>query len=354
MRQCEGSEFLSFCFIAFLFGADMAISNNNKLQQFSLSWETILDEYSEALQATGRSEKTIDGYRESLIDYFTFLETHGLMNPVDRLGLKELTSYLIHLQKRDRWPNNPHIREENRGRLSPFTIRARARDIKTHWSWMRKNGYIVDNYLAGFTLPKVPDKLVEIIRPEQFKIILSDIETTTPEGLRHYCIMLIFYDNGMRLSELRTICIRDINLQSKTIKVFGKGQRERLVPITVYTRKYIMKYINGSRPRLCPDNCPYLFADSDGEPMTKNSIQQFMRRLIEKTGKQGLKLTPLILRHSFATLFLANGGSITDLQVILGHKSITTTQKYAKLQVQDIQKRHAMFSPVAQLFRNKL
>jgi site-specific recombinase XerD len=165
--------------------------------------------------------------------------------------------------------------------------------------------------------------------------------------------MLIFYDNGIRLSELRLIKIDDIDFENKTIKVMGKGRRERYVPITVHTRKHIIRYIKGARLKLCPDNSPYLFANCNGEVITKNSVQQFMRRLMQKSGLKGIKLTPHIIRHSFSTQYLSNGGSIDDLQKILGHKSIMTTLRYIQTQRQDIQKRHSKFSPIADLFRNK-
>jgi site-specific recombinase XerD len=332
----------------------MAESNGSDgIRSSSLSWQTILDEYEQALKVANKSQKTIDGYLENLKKYFGFLETEGSINPIPQLGKKELMSYISSLQNRMRWPNNPHIKEENREPLSPFTVRAYARDIKTYWSWLRRNGYIENNSLAEFTLPSVPDNLVEIINPERFKILLSNIDRSTPEGERYYCIMVIFYDTGMRLSELRMINIEGIDLEGKTIKVMGKGQRERLVPIVVYTRRCIMKYLNEVRSKLCPENCPYLFADSYGDPMAKNRIEQFMRRLLMKSGLKGIKLSPHILRHSSATLFLANGGSITDLQAVLGHKSPITTQRYTHLNVQDIQQRHAKFSPVSQLFRDK-
>jgi len=195
--------------------------------------------------------------------------------------------------------------------------------------------------------------LVEIITPEQFKSLLSNIDTSTPDGSKYYCILLILYDNGMRISELVTLRISNIDFEGKTIRVMGKGRIERLVPITVYTRRHIAKYIDGARSKLSLGNCPYLFANYDDEPISKNSVQQFMRRLLVKSGLKGVKFSPHILRHSFATQFLANGDSVFHLKAILGHKSLTTTLRYTKLQVQDIQKQHEKFSPIAQLFRNK-
>ncbi len=332
----------------------MADSNyNDKANSFSLSWETILDEYKQALETVRKSPKTISGYLENLRRYFIFLEAHGLMKSVHKLDKRDLGEYLRYLQNSVRWPNNPHISEDHRGRLSPFTVRAYVRDIKTFWSWLYKEGYIDNNPLAAFSLPAVPENLVRTVTPEQFLILHSSIDRSTLEGSKYYCMLLIPYDNGVRVSELVTIRVTNINFQDKTIKVMGKGQIERLVPITVYTRRQIMKYIDGVRSNSCPENCPYLFADLDGEPISINSVYQFMRRLLAKSKLKEVKFYPHILRHSFATQFLANGGNIADLKRILGHKSLATTIRYTHSQLQDIQKQHAKFSPVAELFMNK-
>lgn len=340
--------------VAFLLGEDMNQSiGNNGTDSLQLCWRVLLEEYKQALETANKSPKTICGYFETLKRYFLFLEEQGLIKPIHELSIKELRQYIKDLKNRARWPNNPHIKEENRGRVSPFTILAHIRDIKTFWSWMHREGYIENNPLAHFALPGVPEKLPKIIMTAQFKILLSNIDVSTADGLKYYCILLIFYDNGMRLSELRMIKIFDIDFESKTIKVMGKGRRERYVPITVHTRKHIIRYIRGARLKLCLENSPYLFANSGGEAISKNSVQQFMRRLLQKSGLKGIKLTPHILRHSFATQYLSNGGSIDDLQRILGHKSIMTTLRYIQSQHQDIQKRHAKFSPIADLFENK-
>lgn len=218
---------------------------------------------------------------------------------------------------------------------------------------MHKEGYINENPLEDYPLPTVPENLVKIITPSQFSTLISKVDTSTPEGLRYFCILLILYDNGMRVSELVMIKIAEIDFQNKNIKVVGKGRKERLVPITFFTSKYIIRYLDRARSKICPNDSPYLFANSDGEPISKNSVQQFMRRLLAKSGLRVVKFSPHILRHSFATQYLANGGNLFYLKAILGHKSITTTLKYTQAQVKDLQDQHAKFSPVAELFRNK-
>ena len=337
--------------IAFLFGIEMAeFGDNNKINSLSIPWQVILSEYEQALKAAGRSPKTIEGYISNNRKFFSFLETENGIKPIENIGKKELREYIEHLQIRTKWPDNPYIKEENRGSLSPFTLLAYVRDIKTLWSWMYNEGYIEENPLAGVQLPSVPENLPNIITPAQFNIFLSHIDMATPEGSKYRCILLILYDNGMRISELVKIRICDIDFQEKIIMVLGKGQRERPVPITVYTRKYILRYMDQARTRICPKDSPYLFVSCDGEPISINSVQQFMRRLLEKSGLE-VKFSPHILRHSFATQYIINGGNPFYLKAILGHKSLATTLKYTKILPKDVQNEHTKYSPVAVLFK---
>jgi len=341
------------CLVAFLFGVEMVdFEDNNTINSFLISWQVILNEYEQTLKAAGKSRDTIDGYISNNRKFFIFLEAANGMKPIENIGKKELREYSAHLQSRTKWPDNPYIKEENRGALSPFTRLAYVRDIKTLWSWMYREGYVEENTLAHFQLPSVPENLPKIVTPSQFATLLSHIDTSTPEGLKHRCILLILYDNGMRISELTMIRILDIDFQGKIIRVMGKGQIERLVPITVYTRKQILRYIDQAHTRICPKDSPYLFANRDGEPISKNSVQQYMRRLLKRSGLE-VKFSPHVLRHSFATQYLANGGNVFYLKAILGHKSLTTTLSYTRTLPKDIQDQHMKYSPVAELFKNR-
>jgi len=317
-----------------------------------LDLQNLIQGFKLSCQTENKSPKTIDGYISNNRKFFIFLEVANGTKPIESIGKKELRGYIEHLQSRTRWPNNPYIKEENRGALSPFTRLAYVRDIKTLWSWMYREGYVEENKLAHFQLPSVPENLPKIITPAQFATLLSHIDRSTPEGSKYHCILLILYDNGMRISELVKIRICDIDFQGKTIIVMGKGQRERPVPITVYTRKQILRYIDQVRTRICPKDSPYLFANPDGEPFSKSSVQQFMRRLLEKSELE-VKFSPHVLRHSFAIQYLANGGNVFYLKAILGHKSLITTLGYTRTLPKDIQDQHMKYSPVAVLFRNR-
>ena len=318
----------------------------------SVRLSDIINQYRYSLEAINRSPKTISWYMDILNRYISFLDTRGLFNTVDKLGKRELRAYIKHLQNSPRWENNLHIRKDA-GKLSPYSIQGHVRAIKAFWSWLLTEGYLEENTLSKFPLPKVPRTLVKTITLEQFKMLLSQIDRSTANGAKYYCILLVLIDAGLRVSELAKIRIEDVDLHYNCIRVMGKGLKERTVPISNITRRELIRYLNNSRPNLCSMECKYLFANKDDGAISINSIQQFLKRLLIKAGLGEVKCSPHILRHTFATRSLANGANVLVLRDIMGHESLMTTMKYAHLQPRDLQQQHAKFSPVAELFANR-
>ncbi len=140
-------------------------------------------------------------------------------------------------------------------------------------------------------------------------------------------ILLLLIDTGLRISELTCIKMADVNLTRDIFRVVGKGEKERPVPFSTRTKKELIRCIKLYRPSLCGIDSVYLFPVKDGEHISANSMQQAIRRLAQKAGMQDVKCHPHIFRHTFATMFLAKGGSSEILQLIMEHESFRTTQK---------------------------
>jgi len=236
------------------------------------------------------------------------------------------------------------------GKLSPFTIQGRIRALKAFWSWLHREAHIDSNPLAGLPLPKVPKNMIDILEKEQIIQLLRAIDRYTPLGARNYIILVLLIDTGLRISELTSIKMTDIDLTQGYVKVIGKGQKERIVPFSTYTRKELMKYTKRYRLSLCGIDSSYLFSTKDGDNISVNCVQQAIRRLALKAGMQNVKCHPHIFRHTFATIFSAKGGSPEILKLIMGHESFQTTQKYLHPRPQDLRKQHIKYSPVADLF----
>jgi len=315
-----------------------------------LSVSELLDHYRINLETSNKSPKTIKWYLDILCKYFNFLELSNLMKPVDELGKEALEVYIIHRKTAKRWPNNPHIKEENKGGLSPYSIQGDVRTIKVFWSWLLYQGYIKNNALAKYPLPKVPKTLIKTLTIEQIRLLLKTINKNSPVGARNYCMLMLLIDSGMRISEVIGIQIADLNISKCLVKIIGKGQKERVIPFSHFTSKELIKYIKHYRPDLCKLESPYLFPVSHGHHVRVNAIQQAIKRLAKKAELHDIKCYPHIFRHTFATMFLAKGGNAVVLKEIMGHESIQTTQKYIHLQPEDLQKQHWKYSPVEDLF----
>ena len=219
----------------------------------------LLDEYKLSLEALNRSPKTIEWYTAILRSFLGFLKMNGLMKPVSELGQKEVKAYIIYRQNARRWPNNPHINEENRGKLSPYSIQGDARAIKAFWGWLFNEEYIDKNRLAKFSLPKVPQLILKTLTGEQIETVLNVIGHGSSQEVKYRCIVLLLLDTGLRISELINIKNDDLDLIHGLITVLGKGQKQRIVPISALTRKDIMKYTKYHRQGLCSEESPYLF-----------------------------------------------------------------------------------------------
>jgi len=310
----------------------------------------LINDYYLDLEAANRSSKTISAYTYTLNRLISFLKCQKLMKPVDKLGNKEITAFIRYLQNSKKWPNRPQYRKDY-GRLSSFTVQRYVRDVKAFWGWLYNQEYIETNPLAKYPLPKVPKNVTKTLSIEQIKSFLKTMDKHTSIGARNYCITLLMIDNGMRISEVVTVKIVELNLSKCRAKILGKGQRERVVPFTKISRKELLKYIKHHRNNLCKLDSPYLFPANDGDHVSVKSIQQAMGRLSKKVGLDGIKYHPHIFRHSFATVFLSKGGQLSTLKDIMGHESIQTTQKYVHFLPEDLQKQHWNYSPVEDLFR---
>ena len=314
-----------------------------------LQIEDLLSTYRRDLEAANRSPKTITWYTEILRRFFDFLDYRNLTKPIRDIGREEVRTYILYLQSVKKWPNSPHIKAD-RGNLSQYSVQGHVRAIKAFWGWLFREEYILENPLIKLPLPKVPQTLVKTLTMDQFRRLLAAVDKYTPLGAKYYCILLFLLDTGVRISELVNIKMADIDLVNCLCKVVGKGRKQRLVPFHRVTRKELRHYVDIFRPQLCSYDSCYLFPRADGDHISVNSVQQFIRRVAIRAGLRGMKCSPHIFRHSFSTTFIAKGGTDFALMDILGHTSLQPTQKYIHLQPRDLQHQHDRFTPLEDLF----
>lgn len=310
--------------------------------------EAVLQHYRLCLVAANRSPRTIGGYMENLPRFLDFVPAKRL----EQIGAEDLRAYVRHLQQSTRWAHHPHMKKAH-GQLSPYSVQAHVRDVKAFWSFLRREGYLQENPLAGFPLPKVPQKPVSTLQADQIRTLLSSLNRDSSRGALYSTLLQLLLDTGLRISEATKIKLADLDLPRGWARVTGKGSKIRLVPLSAPCRRELQRYLRLFRSELAQDGSEYLFPRAGGGPITINSVEQYLRRLASRCGLGAIKCTPHTFRHTFATESIAHGANAFTLKEVMGHASLQTTLKYVHMQPAEIQAQHAQFSPLANLNRNR-
>ena len=222
------------------------------------------------------------------------------------------------------------------------------RSIRAFWSWLVEEEVIESNPFSKLKIPKPPKKIIPTFSLYQIESLLSIINNS-PEGYRDMVIILALLDTGLRVNELINLKMDNVWLEEGLVKVLGKGNKERLVPIGRQIRKLLWRYISQYRPEPAPLNLDNLFLTQDGRPLTKNRLDSIMKHYGKLAGLTDIRCSPHTLRHTFAINYLRNGGDVFSLQKILGHSSLEMTRRYCELADVDMRRAHAIASPVDNL-----
>jgi len=296
----------------------------------------------------GKSPKTIGIYTTALTVFENFLDQEGLPTDVTQVGVQELRRFILYLQGVKAYREHPFTKTQSNG-LTGHTINCYLRAIRAFWGWLVSEEIIATNPFAKVRIPKAPRKVIPTFSESQIQALLIVIDTHTPAGFRDWTIILMLLDTGLRASELVGLKLKDINLDDGVVKVYGKGSKERIVPIGARVQRAMWKYLQRYRPQPPNPLCSNLFLTRSGEPLTVNRIEA----VIENHGKiaqiEGVRCSPHTLRHTFAISYLRNGGDVFSLQRILGHSSLDVVRIYVNIAEADVKAAHRRFSPADNL-----
>jgi integrase/recombinase XerD len=220
--------------------------------------------------------------------------------------------------------------------------------IKAYFMWMLLEDIIEISPAELLETPKIPRKLPDTLSLEEIDLLMDGIDQSTPEGQRNRTMLETLYGCGLRVTELVTLKISDLHLNSGFIKVTGKGDKERLVPIAQSTIKFIEIYRNEVRVHLTikPGHEDTLFLNRRGAGLTRVMIFTILKNLAIKIGMKKT-ISPHTLRHSFATHLIEGGADLRAVQTMLGHESITTTEIYTHLDKRYLKDTITQFHPRA-------
>lgn len=208
-----------------------------------------------------------------------------------------------------------------RGRLKLVSVRTYIRHVRVFINFCIKRGYCSDFY-HDIIMPKSQQKIIEILTPDEIRQLLSCFDGTY-YGIRNRAMILLMLDCGLRASEVITVKITDVNLSYRFIKVVGKGNKERIVPLGYAAANVLDRYLQ-MRP---PSSSNFLFLSKSGIPLTRSVFKKLFKNLRNLSGIN--KLHPHLLRHTFATNYLLySSGDIYQLSMLLGHSEVATTEIY--------------------------
>lgn len=293
-------------------------------------FDQLLDRYlNYLLVEKGLSKKTIESYSSDLVRYHETLIKEGAESVSD----DDTAVILKHLIS---------LREDG------LSARSRARHLVTlrgFYKFMVQEKEIHHDSVKLIDLPKMSMKLPDVLSVEEIRSLLNAPDSAKPAGIRDAAMIELLYAAGLRVTELVNLKIQDVNLDGGFVRVFGKGGKERIVPIGVYAKEKIIFYIKNARGSLIKNfSSPYLFTARAGKPMTRQGFWKLLRRYAGITGLNK-KVTPHSLRHSFASHLLEGGADLRAVQVMLGHVDIATTQIYTHVARERLKAMHTKFHP---------
>ena len=209
---------------------------------------------------------------------------------------------------------------------SVSTALRRLSSTRSFYLFLKKEGYFTGN-IPDIETPKKPKHLPNCLSEEEIDRLLEAPDLTSPSGIRDRAMLETMYSSGLRVSELLNLKRGQVNLNKCIITVFGKGAKERKVPIAEYAVEYIKKYINEVRNKSEFKKSDYLFLNRSGNPLSRVYFFKKVREYAELAGIE-ITISPHTLRHSFATHLLNHGAQLRMVQGMLGHTNIATTQIY--------------------------
>lgn len=307
--------------------------------------DTLIRDYGLQAKIEGKSPKTIGIYTTALTIFERFLEEDGLSTDVTQIGTQELRRFILYLQGARAYRQHPFTRPQQKG-LAGHTINCYLRAIRAFWSWLASEEIIEANPFDRIKIPKPPKKVIMPFTEDQIKALIAVINTHSATGFRDCTIILTLLDTGLRVTELANLKLEDVNLNQRSLKVCGKGAKERVVPVGGRVQRAIAKYVNRYRPNPVNQLHDHLFLTRDGESLTANRIETIIKNYGRKAGIEGVRCSPHTFRHTFAITYLRNGGDVFSLQLILGHSTLDMVRNYINLVQSDIQAAHLRCSPV--------
>ena len=315
----------------------------------SVTIERAIGDYLLDHEGGNRSPKTIEWHRTALRFLREFLAQQRHITLVSEVEASDLTAWFVYLRK------TPGLHGKMRSERSVQTY---ARSARAFFHWLVRQAIIAENPFDRVAFPKVGKPLIKTITPEEFELLLRACSAPNETGLmatraavRNRAILWVFYDSGIRVSELCGLRVGDFERKQGILTVKGKGSKERRIALGVNCQRNLLYYLDQYRPdeeELAEWGSPeedHLFLSETRLPLTKNGMTQLFARLKKRAGITGKRISPHIFRHTFALRYLVLGNDPFSLQELLGHEDMSTVKNYMHMNDETIQEQKRKYSP---------
>ena len=296
-----------------------------------MSWKELINDYKFYLQIErGLAENTVKNYTSDIISLANFVLSKDIDEQPKNCS-KETLQLFIYQESKS---------------ISNTSQARRISSIKSFFNFLIFEKLRTNSPADLIEGPKLGRKLPDILNLMEIEKILLGVELSLPNGHRNRAIIETLYGSGLRVSELVNLTLSNIFFKEDLIKITGKGDKQRLVPLGNYSKKFIQIYMNEIRSlkKITKEHNDYLFLNRNGRKMTRAMIYTIVKESALKVGiKQ--KISPHTFRHSFATHLLENGADLRTIQLLMGHESISTTEIYTHLDNKQLKRVLEEFHP---------
>ena len=277
----------------------------------------------------GASPRTHEAYGRDLVRFAVFAKTRGASSPVG-VSARTLREYVYHLKDVG---------------LAPASIRRNVSAVRTYYRFLLGEGHVVRDPSERLETPKRWRTLPDVLSVDEVSLLLAAPTLDEPLAFRDRALLELAYGAGLRVSEWISLDTRDVLMEEGLVRVFGKGSKERLVPIGRSAIGAVAVYLRELRPRLeHGEGKGVLLLNARGTPLTRMGAWKILRKYVEAAGI-AKRVSPHTLRHSFATHLLEGGADLRAVQEMLGHADISTTQIYTHVDREYLRSVHKQYHP---------
>ena len=300
-----------------------------------------------------RSQKSVDAYLDNFLNYL--MVEKGLSKNTIESYSRDLQKFITYLEKN----NRVDVTEVTNLDIMAFLVEVKSQGlsskstgrnlsaVRMFFKFLVQEGYLDIDPSINIESPKIRPSLPSVLSIAEVDSLLSQPDVKTTRGLRDRAMLELLYATGVRVSELVNLKLTSLNLDVGYIIAFGKGSKERIIPLGETSKDYLKEYLVIVRPKHAKGIVSsYLFLNPSGKKFSREGFWKMLKRYALKAGINK-KLSPHTLRHSFATHLLERGADLRSVQIMLGHVDIATTQIYTHITQERLKKIHKQYHPRA-------